>query len=714
MTNLATLIRKQGIPVMPILLIALVSAVLLYSVMRIKSEVAAGDAENESYFGRIELVNEIRTQVSNLTLWQQQFIIQSEPDQRYLAHRRCNDISLKLPLLCDSLSRVNPFDTLNIHHLIISVSQLIEADEQILNRVSQPSTRVEINNLSVDYRSILDIVSFHLSTVQENLMEVEGQRASDRFRTLALHLLLELILLAGIVGTLTVSIFARRRAEDRLADTQSYLNSIINSMPSALVGISPDCRTVVLNKTAETLCAKPLDTCIGRSVHEILPFLEPKCHMFTDAIHRGIVLEERGIHHRVDGVEKIYDLTLFPLVAGAQSGSVIRIDDVTHERDMENQLRHTQKMNAVGQLAGGIAHDFNNMLGGIIAAAEGMPYCADEQSRQRFLDIIISASSRAADLTRKMLTFARKNNRNISSIDVHEAIVSSVALLEHSLDRLINIVVHLDSSLHILAADMSEMQNVFLNLGINAGHAMKSGGSLTISTTTVELDEYDSLLQRFDISAGAYIRIDVCDTGTGMSPIVIEHIFEPFFTTKETGTGMGLASVYGSVQDYHGAITVSSTPGKGTCFSLYFPPLLSLTSLSSDKSIEEVSLLKGKGTILLVDDEPVIRETAKMLLNGMGYKVIEAENGREGVEIYQQNTDTIDLIILDMIMPEMSGRDAFDAIRILSPDVPIVLSSGFSITSDIEAMRSNNLQAIITKPYRRHELGKVVSDWIRK
>jgi CheY-like chemotaxis protein len=364
-------------------------------------------------------------------------------------------------------------------------------------------------------------------------------------------------------------------------------------------------------------------------------------------------------------------------------------------------------MDAIGQLAGGIAHDFNNMLGGILGAAEMLaPYLPDDSRAKKFHQMILDSASRAADLTKKLLTFSRSNPPASSAVDVHEIIEETAILLKTTIDRRINLKINLTAGQHAVIGDPSQLHSVFLNLGINASHAMPEGGTLTISTQNILLDEQFCKASVFDIQAGDYLEIDVRDNGFGIPPENLGKIFDPFFTTKEPnqGTGLGLAAVYGTVKQHCGTISVYSEEGEGTTFQIMLP-------LASGDSITKSGfppLIMGSGRILVVDDEEVMRITAKAILEDLGYEVILAKDGQEALDLYTKRKEDIDLVVLDMVMPEMNGRDCFFQLKKHDPKVRVVLSSGFTQGKDLEFMKQLGLEWFITKPYRSASLSQIV------
>jgi CheY-like chemotaxis protein len=355
-----------------------------------------------------------------------------------------------------------------------------------------------------------------------------------------------------------------------------------------------------------------------------------------------------------------------------------------------------------------VAHDFNNMLGAILGAAEIIrSENALDPEYDRYLEIIQQAASHTADLTSKLLTFGRKGKVISTAVDMHAILGDTVALLERSIDKRIRILVQPQALNHAIAGDNAQLQNALLNIGINASHAMPEGGELRFITANTTLEATYCDASPFRIAPGEYLEVEIRDTGCGIPIEHIAKIFDPFFTTKEQGkgTGLGLAAVYGTVLDHHGAITVYSEVGRGTIFHIYLPVSEDLAPIArpSDETIP------GTGLILLADDEEIMRVVAAKMLRSLHYDVLTADDGAEAVRVYQERHAEIDLVILDMIMPEMSGRDAFERIRAIEPACKVIISSGFSRSDDLDTMKASGLAGFIRKPFRISELSRVVS-----
>ncbi len=389
---------------------------------------------------------------------------------------------------------------------------------------------------------------------------------------------------------------------------------------------------------------------------------------------------------------------------------VILAQDITERKSIEEQLRHSQKMDAIGQLAGGVAHDFNNMLGGIMGAAELLKRSGNlGEKDKRYIDTLINASERAADLTAQLSAFGRKGKTESKAVDIDAVVSNTLGIVQQTFNKNINITTAMEASETIVMGDHTGLQNALLNLCINASHAMPDGGNLTIATRNIHLNSKycDSL--PFAIEPGKYINLEVTDTGSGVDDDHIEHIFEPFFTTKEVGkgTGLGLASVYGMIEEHRGAITVSSEKGRGTTFHLMLP--CSDESVSIKSASSEESQIHASGRVLLVDDEEIIRLTGSALLEEIGYTVVTADNGRAGVDIFKKSPTEFDIIILDMIMPEMSGSEAYYAIKEIDPDATVYIASGYTKDEKLDELENHGLSGFIHKPFKPDELIKMIT-----
>lgn len=381
-----------------------------------------------------------------------------------------------------------------------------------------------------------------------------------------------------------------------------------------------------------------------------------------------------------------------------------RLED--DRRKLEQQLHQSQKMDSIGQLASGVAHDFNNILTGIQGNASLLKLDYDpEHPHYHRLSQIEEQVVRGANLTRRLLGFARGAKSEVKTLSVNELIRKTAQFFLET-RREIKADMNLEDDLFPVKADAGQIEQVLLNLFINAGHAMPEGGELSIRTTKEKLSPAEA--KAFETSPGDYVKIAVSDTGVGMDHETLTRIFEPFFTTRsqQGGTGLGLASSYGIIRNHGGAIHAYSEPGKGSTFSIYLPS--SLGKVTEQDQAKPKGLRTGSGSVLLVDDEPTILDTASQLLNMLGYTVFQAASGQEAVDTYREMHDRIDLVILDMIMPGMSGSQTVETLKTINPEVKVILSSGYSLEGEVKKVMEAGCRGFIQKPYIISELAAIV------
>jgi len=389
-------------------------------------------------------------------------------------------------------------------------------------------------------------------------------------------------------------------------------------------------------------------------------------------------------------------------------GRMVRLQiatDITEMKNMERQLQQTQKFEAIGTLAGGIAHDFNNLLMGIQGRASLMSVDIDpSHAFGEHVDAIEEYIRSATDLTKQLLGFARGGKYEVKPIDINKLVSSSAAMFGRTKKEIrIHYNMH-DPSL-VVSVDRRQIEQVLLNLYVNAWQAMPGGGEIYLETKIVDMD--DTYSRPYKVKPGPYTKVSVTDTGMGMDPSIRQRIFDPFFTTKEKGrgTGLGLASAYGIIKNHGGVITVYSEVGTGTAFNIYLP--LSEKSVCQEKIPKEL-IVNGTETILLVDDEEIILDVAQAMLKKLGYRVLTADGGRKAVDLVKQNGHEIDMVIVDLIMPEMEGGKVFDLIRETQPAMPVILSSGYSINGQANEIMQRGCSGFIQKPFTIFEISKKI------
>lgn len=521
-------------------------------------------------------------------------------------------------------------------------------------------------------------------------------------------------LIQGVLYDITGNV----ESEEALQESLQTTSDIVQAIPSGLFTFRYEApgRLVLLdgNAAAERLTGWPIATCRGKELVELWP-ADVGGRIQAAALQTattGQPFEREEEFPRVDETLVTFRIYGFALPGGKVG---LGFEDVTAQRrseheqlQLEEQLHHSHKMEAIGQLAGGVAHDFNNLLGGILGSASMLKLEAPADSYAYEAALTIEkAAERAAELTRQLLGFARRGKFQNVPVDIHATISEVVRLLGRTIDKSISIMQDLDADAAMVMGDPNQLQQVFLNLAVNARDAMPHGGRLAFRTRTVHLATDAPELQT-GMSPGKYIIVEVSDEGVGIPRDHLARIFEPFFTTKEMGqgTGMGLAMVYGIIKNHNGFVQVESEPGEGTTFTIH----LALTEAKSEVKPElDGKVLRGKAHILLVDDEEVVRDMCATVLRRLGYTVTCTTNGQEAVDYFEHHSDEVDLAIVDMVMPVMNGHDCFRALRRINPGLRAILSSGYAFNGRASEIVDEGMVGFIQKPYHVSELSIAVA-----
>jgi signal transduction histidine kinase/HAMP domain-containing protein len=389
------------------------------------------------------------------------------------------------------------------------------------------------------------------------------------------------------------------------------------------------------------------------------------------------------------------------------------VEDITDRLNLEAQLRQMQKMESIGQLAAGVAHDFNNLLtviqghSGIALSKPGLPPALLES-----LQAIYFAAERAASLTRQLLMFSRKNVMRPAPLDLRECVTNMSKMLKRVLGEPVNLVFQPPAAIPFIQGDAGMIEQVIMNLAVNARDAMPHGGTLTIDVSPVQVDEA-YVQSRPEARPGAFVTLRVSDTGLGMDSATMSRIFEPFFTTKEVGkgTGLGLATVYGIVKQHEGWIEVASQPGQGSTFMVYFPASAEAAKAEVAEGVPSATVQGGHETILVVEDETVLRDMAHLILQDCGYSVLAAGSGAEALQVWERHRGSIDLLLTDMVMPGgMSGRELAGRLLAEHPSTRVIFTSGYNVEETNTDFFRRRGAFFLQKPYTRNTLTKVVRD----
>lgn len=382
--------------------------------------------------------------------------------------------------------------------------------------------------------------------------------------------------------------------------------------------------------------------------------------------------------------------------------------EIEEREALDARLRQAEKMDAIGQLAGGVAHDFNNQLTVIQAHVELLSKRVVEPEHLELLDTIESSAASASELTQQLLAFARKGTFRFVEVDLHVTIADVTTMLSRGLDKRVVIESRLEANRSIVPGDPAQLQNALLNLGLNANDAMETGGELRFETAVTSIDADSCGGLDGEIRVGEYLQVSVVDTGKGIIDEIFEHIFDPFFTTKDVGqgTGLGLAAVYGTVHRHGGFIRVERAQDT-TSFILHLP--LNVENAQPAEQSGMVELPSGDFTVLVVDDERLVRVAISNLLQNIDCKAVLAESGNEALKLYAEQQADIDVVLLDLMMPEKSGEETFHELRAFDPGVPIVIASGYSIESQTEWIAESDNTATLQKPFRMEQLRSVLA-----
>ena len=517
-------------------------------------------------------------------------------------------------------------------------------------------------------------------------------------------------------GELEIHAAALEKSEENLRIT-------LHSIGDGVIVTDRKGVVTIMNPVAESLTGWSAESARGLIISDILKIKNSETgeHILystdnfaeydskTKPIRNKILVSADGTGRNInESVSLIKDESNEPV------GAVIVIRDITEYMKLEDELRQSQKLESIGQLAGGIAHDFNNMLGAIMGSAELLLiHLKKDDLLRNYGETILNASEKAAELTHKLLAFSRKGKIKNEPVDVHKSIDNVITLLQRSIDRRIEIVFSKKAEQSIVMGDNTLIENAFLNIGINSRDAMQEGGIIRIITDNVFLDEKFCEISPFKLAPGIYIEIKILDNGSGIPKDIQKKIFEPFFTTKEQGkgTGLGLSAVYGTVKEHSGMIKLESEVNEGTAFTILLPVVEDECETSIN---DQKYTYKGEGIVLIVDDEKLIRESAASLLQNMCYEVLTAEDGKEGIDALLKNRDRISLVILDMVMPKMGGRETFFKLREINPSLTVILSSGYARDKAVQDLLESGAAGFIQKPYRSSELAYTLMEVDKK
>jgi two-component system cell cycle sensor histidine kinase/response regulator CckA len=506
----------------------------------------------------------------------------------------------------------------------------------------------------------------------------------------------------------------RKQFERAVQEAKETLQAVIQTSPLALIAVDLEGCVKFWNPAAERTFGWREDEVRDRFIPTIAP---------EDIEEFRALLAKYKQGDALGGVEVIrltkdrgrvpFSVWTSPLrdASGEVTGALGIFADITERRLLEEQLRQSQKLESIGLLAGGIAHDFNNLLTGIMGNATlALDLLSPQEPARKMLADVVMASERAAHLTRQLLAYAGKGKFVIERVRLSELVREIATLLRSSVPKNVELRLDLDESVPVTDGDASQIHQLVMNLIINAAEAIgdQNHGTVSVATRSQVIDEsrIRHIVPPGELKPGVYVTLEVEDTGCGMDESIVSRIFDPFFTTKFTGRGLGLAAAQGIVRGHKGAITLHSVPGKGTAFRVFFP-----ASPAREEPVRQSvspELSKSSGTILVVDDEEIVRRTAKSALERKGYSVLVAENGREAVEIVRSAPGAISAVLLDLTMPVMDGEETLTALRKMRPDLPVILSSGYNELEAVRRFDGKGLSGFVQKPYSASVLAEKI------
>lgn len=504
----------------------------------------------------------------------------------------------------------------------------------------------------------------------------------------------------------------RKAAEERIQQQASLLDKA----QDAILVCDLQFKVIFWNKGAERMYGWTLNDALGKDLSDLVLRDNPTRHL---DIRSSLEEKDEWItetdHTRRDGV-RLHVEARWALVRderGRPDYYLVIVTDITGKRRAEEQLLRAQRMESIGTLAGGIAHDLNNVLSPILMSVEMLQLKNQDPEFAKWLEVIRKSSERGADLIKQVLTFARGMEGKRVSVQLKYLVKDIVKVIAETLPKTISVEYRVASDVLPILADATQVQQVLMNLCVNARDAMSDGGTLTISLENVRIDESVAKLNP-EAEVGDYVLLSVADTGTGMSTEVKNRIFDPFFTTKEVGkgTGLGLSTTLSIVKGHDGFVNVYSEPGRGTRFSVYFPA--NVSGSDNEEDLESIEYPQGHGElILIVDDEAQIREVAEAALTSFGYRTVTAADGNEGIARFAADMENIAVVVTDLSMPRMDGAEMIGTIRKLSPEAKIVAMSGLMTVDQSRMLEELGVKYSITKPFTAESLLSTLARAVR-
>ena len=506
----------------------------------------------------------------------------------------------------------------------------------------------------------------------------------------------------GIIRDVT----EKRQIEAELIQTKNFLQNILDSSIDGIIATDLQGRVISTTPNIKDLIGYDQDEVIGKKANTFYgKGVEDEKKIMSELMAKGELRNHEMKLRKKEG--GLIDVNISASLLRDEKGEIIGTlgiyRDINDKKKLEAQVLQSHKMEAIGTLAGGIAHDFNNLLMGIQGYTSLMLLdIGSMHPHYERLKGIEQQVKSGAELTKLLLSFARGGKYEVKPTNINDLIEKSSNIFGRARKE-IKIYRKYEKDLYAVEADQGQIEQALLNLYVNAWQAMPGSGELYLETENVTLDA--NYVEPYHVEPGKYVMISVKDTGLGMDSATQQRVFDPFFTTKEMGrgTGLGLASVYGIVKNHGGIINVSSEKGKGATFTIYLP--VSKKEITKEKELTH-AVLRGKEAVLLIDDEDTIIDVGQEIIKALGYTVLVARSGKEAIEIYEKNKEKIDMVLLDMIMPDMGGGETYDRMKEINPDIKVLLSSGYSIDGEATEILKRGCDGFIQKPFDMQELSQ--------
>jgi two-component system cell cycle sensor histidine kinase/response regulator CckA len=507
----------------------------------------------------------------------------------------------------------------------------------------------------------------------------------------------------------------RKETEEALRESENRYLTVLEANPDSVIVYDMEGRVTYLNPTFTKVFGWSLEERLGKKMDMFVPEEDwPTTNIMIEKMLTGE--DVSGIEtHRLTKAGDIIPVSISGAIFndrdGNPAGSVVNLRDISEQKRLEAQIQQSQKMEAIGTLAGGIAHDYNNLLMGILGNLSLISFDLDS-SHPYYIKLknIEKYVQSGADLTKQLLGFAKGGKYEVKPVDINDLVEKSSEMFSRT-KKEIRIHRKYQKEIWPVEVDSNQIEQVLLNLYVNAGQAMPGGGDIYLQTNNVTLNQ--DHVRYFSAKTGNYVKISVKDTGVGMDENTLRRIFDPFFTTKDRsmGTGLGLASAYGIIKNHGGMINAQSVIGQGSTFDVYLPA-------SSKKIVRKEHVngeaLRGSETILLIDDEDIVIDIGGQILERLGYRAVTARSGREAIEIYRANKNKINIVILDVIMPDMGGGETYDRLKKINPAIKVLLSSGYSINGQASEIMNRGCNGFIQKPFNMEQLSRKIREILSK